>query len=113
MDFVEARKIEIAAIHDVDGPQLDAQLVEDIDIVHFPRGDDHHRRNVSVQIQKGVELYCPLAPPELGPGEKGQAEVDGGRIQGINSLSQLDTEGIGGVKFSGFFDEDLSDVGIN
>ncbi|MBU2055727.1 MAG: hypothetical protein KKC25_12285 [Proteobacteria bacterium] len=30
VDFVEAGKVEIAAIHDVDGPQLDDQLVEDI-----------------------------------------------------------------------------------
>ena len=84
MDFVETGKIEIAAIHNVDGPQLDDQLVEDIDIVKFPRGDDDHRRNVPLQIQKGMELYCSLAPPKLGPGEKGQTEVDGGRIQDIN-----------------------------
>ena len=48
VDFVEASKIQITAIHDVDGPQLDDQLVEYIDIVHFPRGDDHHRRDVSM-----------------------------------------------------------------
>ena len=102
VDFVEAGKIEIAAIHDVDGPQLDEQLVEGIDIVNFPRGDDDHRRDVPVQIQKGMELYCTLAFPELGPREKGQTEVDGGRIQGINRLIQFDAERIGGMKFSGF-----------
>ena len=113
VDLVEAGKIEIAAIHDVDGPQLDEQLVEDIDIVNFPRSDDHHRRDVPVQIQKGMEFYCPFAFPELGPREKGQTEVDGGRIQGIDRLIQFDAEGIGGVKFSGFCDEDLREVGIN
>lgn len=113
VDFVEAGKIEIAAIHDVDGPQLDDQLVQDIDIVNFPRGDDDHRRNVPVQIQKGMELYCTLAFPEEGPKEKGQTEVDGGRIQGIDSLIQLDAEGIGGVKLSGFRNKDLREVGIN
>lgn len=112
-DFVEAGKIEIAAIHDVDGSQLDDQLVEDIDIVNFPRGDDDHRRDVPVQIQKGMEFDRTLAFPELGPREKGQTEVDGGRIQGIDCLIQFDAEGIGGVKFSGFGDEDLSEVGIN
>ena len=66
-----------------------------------------------MQIQKGMEFYRPLAFPELGPGEKSQTEVDGGRIQGIDRLVQFDTEGIGGVKFSGFCDEDLREVGIN
>ena len=113
VDLVEAGKIEIAAIHDVDGPHLDDQLVENIDIVDFSRSDDHHGRNVPMQIQKGMEFYCPLAFPELGPREKGQTEVDGGRIQDINRLIQLDAERIGGVKFSGFCDEDLSEVGIN
>ncbi len=66
-----------------------------------------------MQIQKGMEFYCPFAFPELSPREKGQTEVDGGRIQGIDRLIQFVTEGIGGVKFSGFCDEDLSEVGIN
>ena len=113
VDFVEASKIEITAIHDIDGPNLDDQLVEDIDIVDFPRGDDNHRRNVSVQIQEGMEFYRSLAFPELGPREKSQTEVDGRRIQGIDCLIQFDSEGIGGVKFSGFRDKDLSKVGIN
>jgi len=60
-----------------------------------------------------MEFYCSFAFPELGPGEKCQTEVDGGRIQGIDRLVQFDTEGIGGVKFSGFCDEDLREVGIN
>jgi len=54
-----------------------------------------------------------LAFPEHGPREKGHTEVDGRRIQSINRLIQFDTEGIGSVKFSGFLDEDLSEVGIN
>jgi hypothetical protein len=66
-----------------------------------------------VQIQNGMEFYCPLAFPELGPGEKGQTEIDGSRIQSIDRLIQFDAERIDGVKFSGFFDEDLSEVGIN
>lgn len=113
VDLVEASKIEIAAIHDIDSPKLDDQLVEDIDIVDFSRGYDDHSRNVPVQIQKGMEFYCPFAFPELGPREKSQTEVDGRRIQGIDRLSQFDAERIGGVKFSSFFDEDLSEVGIN
>ena len=50
---------------------------------------------------------------KFGPREQGQTEVDGGRIQGIDRLIQFDTEGIGGVKFSGFRNKDLREVCIN
>ena len=113
MDFVQAGKIQITAIHNVYSSRLYEQLVEDIDIVNFPRGNDHHRRNVSMQIQKSMEFDCPLAFPKLGPGEKSQTKINGGRNQSIDRLLQLDAEGIGGVKFSGFCNEDLSEVGIN
>jgi len=66
-----------------------------------------------MQIQKSMEFDCPLAFPEFGPREKSQTEVDSRRIQGVNRLIQFDTKGIGGVKFSGFLDEDLSEVCIN
>jgi len=113
MNLVEAGKIQVATIHDVDGPYLDDQLVEDVYIVDLSRGNDHHGRNVPMQIQKDMEFYCPFVFPELGPREKGQTEVDSGRIQGIDRLIQLDAKGIGGVKLSGFHDKNLSEVGIN
>ena len=113
VDFVEACKIQISAIHDVDGPSLYDQIVQDIDIVDFARCYDDHGRNVAAQIQKGMEFYCPLSLPEFCPGEKRQAKVDGSRIQSVHRLIQLDAEGIFGVKLSGFCDKDLSEIGIN
>ena len=110
---METRKIEIAAIHDVDGPRLDDQLIEDIDIVNFPVVTITTEGMLPLQIQEGMEFYCALVFSELCPGEKRQTEIDGGRIQGIYRLFQFDAEGVRGVKFSGFRDEDLSEVGIN
>ena len=60
-----------------------------------------------------MEFYRPLSLPEFCPGKKRQAKIDGSRIQGVNRLIQFDTEGIFGVKFSGFYDEDLSEIGVN
>lgn len=113
MNFEEAAKVEITAIHDIDGPGLDDQIVEDIDIVNVSGGYDHHRGNVAVQIQKGVHFYGALPFPELGPGKQRQTKIDGCRIQDINGLFQFDAEGIGGVKFSGLSDEDFGKVGID
>jgi len=66
-----------------------------------------------MQIQKSMEFDGPFAFPELGPREKSQTEVDGGRVQSIDGLIQFDAEGIGGVKLSGFCDEDLGEVCVN
>lgn len=112
MYLVEARKIQIASIHDVDGSYFDNQAVEDIDIVNLSCGDDHDRRNVPAQIYKGVEFYSTFASPELGPWEKRQTKVYRCRVQGIDGLIQFDAEGIGGVKISGFCDEGLSEIGV-
>ena len=70
LNRVESRKIEIAAIHDVDGRRLDGQLVEDIDIVNLARGNDYDRGNIPMQIQEGMEFDGSLAFSELRPGKQ-------------------------------------------
>ena len=47
VDFVETGKIQIAPIHDIDGPSLYDQIVQDIDIVDLACGYDDHGRNVA------------------------------------------------------------------
>lgn len=93
--------------------RLDDQLIEDIHIVNLSRPDDQHRRNVPVKIQESMKFDCALAFSELGPGEKRQAQVDSGRIQDTSRLIEIDAEGICGVNFPGFCDEDVSEIGIN
>ena len=70
-------------------------------------------RNVAVQIQKRMKFYRSFSLPEFGPGEKRQAKIDGGRIQGVHCLIQLDAEGISCVKISRFYDENLGEIGVN
>ncbi len=80
MDFVETCKIQIAAIHNVDGARLDDQFVEDIDIVNPSRAFNDHRRNAPVQIQEGMEFDGAFSFPEFRPREKSQTEIDGSRV---------------------------------
>ena len=113
MDFVEACKIEIAAIHNVDGAGFDDQVVEDIDVVNLSCCYDDHRRNVSVQIQEGMEFYGTFPFSKSRTWEKGQTAIDGSRVQGVNCLIQFDPKGIFDIKFSGPGNEYLSEIGIN
>ena len=113
LNRVESRKIEIAAIHDVDGRRLDGQLVEDIDIVNLARGNDYDRGNIPMQIQEGMEFDGSLAFSERCPGEESQTQIDGCRIQNIHCLLQFDTERVGGIECPRFRNKDLSKLGIN
>ena len=113
LNCVEARKIEIAAIHDVDGPRFDDQLIEGVDIVNLPRGNDYDGWYVPMQIQEGVDLHRSFAFAERCPGKESQTQIDGCRIQDVNRLLQFDTEKISGIKGSRFRNEDLSELGIN
>lgn len=113
LDGVQARKIEIAAIHDVDGPRLDDQLIEDIHIVNFSCGNDHYRRNVPMLIQEGMKFDGSFAFSKLCPGEKRQTQINGCRIQDIYRLFQFDAKRVRTVQCFGFGNEDLRELGIN
>jgi len=104
---------QLGATPNVDSPEFDDQLVEDIDIVDFSRGNDDDGRDVPMQIQEGVEFDRTLAFSEFRPREQSQTQIDGRRIQGINRLIQFDTKGVVHIKFPGLGDENLSEIGIN
>jgi hypothetical protein len=40
---VETLEIDVAAVHDVDGPGLRQNLVEDVDVMHFSIGNADER----------------------------------------------------------------------
>ena len=56
------------------------------------------------QVQQGVQLDGPLALAKVGPGKQAQAQVDGGGVEGIDRLLQLQTEFLGAYT-SGFPNE--------
>jgi len=113
MDRIKACKIDIAPVHDVDGTCFYYELVEDVHFVDLAMGDDYDRGNAAPKIQKGMELYCPFAFPELRPGKQRKAEIDNGGIQCIDGLVQLYPEGVSGIQFSGSRDQNLSEIGVD
>jgi len=70
MNSVKAAEIEVTAIHDIDGPDSDDQVVEDIDIVDVSGGCDHHRRNAAMQVRQGMHLYCVFPFRNLAQGNR-------------------------------------------
>jgi hypothetical protein len=68
---------------------------------HFAIGDADKRGDVAMQIQQRMHLDGGLALAELGPREQRQAQVDGGGVQGIQALVQIDAHRIVGVQRPG------------
>jgi hypothetical protein len=46
-----------------------------------------------------------------GPWKQSQAQIDGGRVQGIETLIQIDADRIVGIKRPGDSNQDMSEVG--
>jgi hypothetical protein len=79
--------------------------------MHIPAGDADKCGNVAVQVQQGVHLDSSLAPAKLRPRKQRQAQVDGGRIQSVQTLLQIDANRIAGMQRSGDGDQYLREIG--
>ena len=51
MNFVETRKVEVTAIDKAYGCRFHDQIVEDVDLVNLPIGNDDKGWNAAAQIQ--------------------------------------------------------------
>lgn len=73
MHAVEPSKIDIGAVHQVNGSSLPDQLIEDVDLVDLSARDDDHGWNTAAKIEQGVKLDSRFVSAELSPGKKGKA----------------------------------------
>lgn len=113
MNDVEAGKIEITAVEDVETAGLGNQVIQNPDIMHFPVCYLDKRGDGTPQIEKGMELNGAFACAKDGPGEKRKTEVNGCGIEGIDGLLELQTEIIVGIESAGLMDEHLGEVRVN
>jgi hypothetical protein len=51
-----------------------------------------------VQVEQRVHLEGGFVLAEFRPGEQRQAEIDGGRVDGVQTLVRIDADRIRGVK---------------
>jgi len=113
MNEMEAGKIEIGTIKDVETAGLGNQVIQDPDIVHFPACYLDKRGDRASQIEKRMKFDGAFVFAEDGPGEKRETEVDRCGIEGIDGLLKLKTEIIVGIKSAGLLDEHLGEVRVN
>ncbi len=114
MQFVQAREVEVTAIHHVERARLEDKLIENVDLVHLAMCNDHNSWDAAAQVEQGVEFYRSLLLAKLGPGKKRQAQIDGGGIERVNRLGQLHAEAaVVGVERSRAGNQHLREVGVD
>src|ERR1019366_2505520 len=109
-DQVQPPVIDIASVEKVESSGFPDQLVEHFHIVHLSAGHINSGRNAAAQIQQGVQLHRTLVPSKLCPGKKCQAQIDGGGIEGVNSLVQFHPEGLVLVESAGLGNEHTREI---
>ena len=109
----QALEVDVAAIHDVEGAGLGHQLIEDIDVVQLAVADEDERRDVATQIEQRVQLDRRLGRAEWRPGKDRQTQVDGGRIERVDGILQVDAERFVGIEPPRDADQALREVAVD
>jgi hypothetical protein len=112
-EAIKSLEIEVAAVHHVECPGFDRQLVEDVDIVYFPVGNVNKAGDVAAQVEQRMELDGGFAAAKFGPRKQAQAQVDRGGIERVDRLRQIDGQRFLGVQLPRTADQDLGEVGID
>ena len=111
MKSVEATKVDISAIENVERSYLVVELIENVDVVNFASRDNDYGGKVASQVEQRVQFDSGLVTAKLGPREEREAEIDGGGVQCISILFQFDSKGFVGVKSQSLLNQHLSKVG--
>jgi hypothetical protein len=87
------------------------ELIQNVHVMHFAVGNADKRGDISVQIQQRMHLHRRLLP-KLGPRKEREAKIDGGGVQSIQTLVQIDIDRIARIQRACDSDQDLRKVGI-
>lgn len=106
----KAGVVDVGAVEQIDGCVLGSNEVERVDVMQKPLGDMDKRGNGAAKVHESVELDGSFFSTKARPGEKLQAQVDGGRIEGVDRFLQIGGEWFVCVKGAGLFDQDEHEV---
>src|SRR3990167_4454495 len=110
---VEAFEIQVAPVHDVEGTDFQNEFVQNIDIVDLAVCNADECWDRAPQVQKSVKFDGSLFLAKAGPGKKIEAQIDGGRIEGISGFFQLHTEAVAHIQGSCDLNQNLGEVCID
>src|SRR6516162_2760590 len=89
---IETSKVHVTAVEQVKRARFEQHLVEEVDIVDLPAGHINTGRNAAAHVQESMQLDRTFVAAKLPPGKERQAQIDGGRVEGIHRLGQVHAE---------------------
>jgi hypothetical protein len=113
MQHMQAREIDIAAIHDIGGAGLGQHEVESVNVVQLAVRDMDEARDAAAQIEQGVHLYRRLGGAKVRPRKQREAQIDGGRIQSIDRVVQVQAQILVDIESSGLADQSLRQLRVD
>ena len=99
-DQPQADEVHVAAIHQIEGARFEEQAVEPAHVVLARPGDVDASGDGTTQVDLGVHLDTCLGLPEVGPWKEGEGQIDGGRVQSIDRIVQIESEILAGIERS-------------
>ena len=110
VEAMQACKVQIATIHDVERAGLPSQLVEEVHVVNTARSDNDDGGKVALQGEQRVEFDGGFAAAEGGPREQRETQVNGGGVQRVSGGLEFDAETLTRVQRGGLLDQDVGEV---
>jgi hypothetical protein len=110
---VQAGEINITAVHDVDGTGLGEQHVQRMNVVQLAVGYVDEARDIAAQIKQRVHFHGSFRRTEVRPGEHRQAQIDGRRVQCVDSTRQLHTQTVASIEAPGLRNQPLGKRSID
>lgn len=110
---IQAKEVDVGAIHHVEGARLQYQLVEDLDVVCFSFCDADKTRDIAAQVYQRVQFDSTLALAKSCPGKQRKTKIDSGGIECVGRLLQANSEAFLGIQLPGDADQNLGEVGID
>ena len=106
----EAGEIHVAAIHQIERSGFEQKAVEPANVVLACSGDVDAGWDRTPQVDLGVHLDARLGLPEIRPREECQREVDGGRIECVDGVVEIQAKIFPGIQCPGLAHEALGKV---
>jgi len=113
MQAEQAREVEVGPVHDVEGAGFGDERVEHADVVGPRLGDMHERGDAAAQVEERVQLDAGLGGAEQGPREQGEAQVDGGGVERVDGVVEVEPEVVVRVQGPGDVDQRLGEVRVD
>ena len=88
-NFVKSGEVKVASVKDIASQWLVCKPIHGVDIVHISIGDSIEYRNFCNNVHLGVDFDSRFRTSELRPFKERHAEVNGGRVHGVESTVQF------------------------